>query len=87
MLKEPLARTEMDKIAEEHCKKYLGILSDESKLPYLDSAENLLIFCKKPFGNDKLKETYKGVKPFKLINRGERSILEAVGLVDYYGML
>jgi len=87
VLKEPIDRTAMDKIAKEHCKKYVGILQDESKLAFLDSAENLLIFTKKPKGNDKLKKRYKGTRPFKLINRGEKSILAALGLEDYYEIL
>lgn len=90
-LKQPLEygnaqerREKLDKIADEHCKKYVGILLDSSKRAYLDSAENLLIFIKKPEGNDKLKKEYKGVKPFKLINKGEASVLAALGLGDYY---
>jgi len=77
-------RDKLDKIAEEHCKKYVGILRDESKLAYLDSAEKLLIFIKKPEGNDKGKKKYRGVKPLKLINKGKASVLEALELENYY---
>jgi hypothetical protein len=76
-------RSELDRIAKEHCNKYVGILRDESKLQYLESAENLMIFKKKPKGNGNLKYTYKGIIPFKLINRGESSILAKLGLKDY----
>jgi len=81
-------REKLDKIVEEHCKGYVGVLLDESKKAYLDSAENLLIYiktcegyCK---GNDRLKKKYNGVKPFKLINKGEASIISALGLKTYY---
>jgi len=80
---EPIDRNEMEKIAKEHCKKYVGILHDESKLQYLEYAENLLIFKKEPKGNYTLKYRYKGVIPFKLINRGENSALKILELKDY----
>jgi hypothetical protein len=84
VLKEVVTRTVMDKIVEEHCKKYVGILCDESKLAYLDSAEKLLIYSKSPEGNTQLKEKYTGAKPFKLINKGQKTILETLGLANYY---
>jgi hypothetical protein len=86
VLKEPLGftnRSEIEKIVKEHCRKYVGILRDESKLQYLESAEKLMIFKKKPKGNGNLKYRYKGIMPFKLINRGESSILTNLGLKDY----
>jgi hypothetical protein len=67
-------REKLDKIAEAHCKKYVGILWDNSKIACLDSAEKLLIFIKKPEGNVKLKKEYKG----------EASVLAALVLEDYY---
>jgi len=64
-------REKLDKMAEKHCKKYVGILLDESKKAYLDSAENLLVYVKAREGcckgNDKLKKKYGDVKPFRLI--------------------
>ena len=81
-------RNNLDKIVEEHCKRYIGVLLDESKKAYLDSAENLLIYIKAREGyckgNDKLKKKYHGVKPFELINKGEVSVLSTLGLLDYY---
>lgn len=79
----PIDRSIIEKIAKECCEKYVGILHDESKLEYLDSAENLLIFKIQPKGNATLKKRYKGITPFKLINRGERSILATLGLENY----
>jgi len=80
-------RIEIEKIAKIHCKKYVGILHDENKVDFLNSAENLLVSLKKPDGNDKLKKAYKGVRPFKLINKGEKSTLAALGLEESYEIL
>ena len=79
----PIDRAEIERIAEEHCKKYVGVLGDTSKLKYLECAENLLIFKKEPLGNEKLKWAYNCAIPFKLINTGEKSILTALGLQNY----
>lgn len=78
---EPIDQNEMARIAEDHCKKYVGILWDESKLQYLKDAENLMIFKIKPKGNDTLKSRYRGITLFKLINRGVA--LTSLGLKDY----
>lgn len=83
ILRDPLDRDTMDKVAKEHCRKYVGVLLDETKLPYLDSAENLLIFNKQPPGNTLLRAAYRGARPFRLINKGEKSILAVLNLPDY----
>jgi hypothetical protein len=83
-LEKPLDRIALDKEAEEHCKKYLGILHDERMLDLIDSAEKLLIFLNPPRGNSNLIKEYNGVQPFKLVNNGEKSVLVALGLKTVY---
>ena len=79
----PIDRAEIEKVAEDHCRKYVGVLLDENKLKYLECAENLLIFKKEPPGNEELKYAYECVVPFSLINKGEKSILSTLGLRNY----
>jgi len=42
-----------------------------------------MIFKKEPKGNATLKYRYKGIIPFKLINRGASSVLTKLGLKNY----
>jgi hypothetical protein len=79
----PIDRDEIERIAKEHCRKYVGILRDESKLRYLECAENLLIFKKEPIGNDLLKYSYRCAVPLKLVNLGDKPAIIALGLKDY----
>lgn len=72
IIPESMSRKDAYKYVFNKCRIFTGVTSSDDDIPFIDSAEKLIIFRLRPHGNTQSLQSYIGVRPLKILNNGKR---------------